>query len=193
MPDGVTSDAACVGTSQMPTPGYYRLLLILAASGYLTACAQTPATPMGSATLSGITSPPSRVAPPQNVIVGIASWYGPGFEGRKTASGETFHEQGLTAASNAVPLGSRVKVTNLSNGRAVRVRINDCGPYVEGRRIDLSKRAADRLSITRSGVKPVRIDVLETPPNSRTCVARPSSQRKRMRTRPHVSRHQEWV
>ena len=193
MPDDLTSDAACVGSSKMPTPGYSRLLLIFVASGYLSACAQTPATPMGSATLSGITSPPSRVAPPPNIIVGMASWYGPGFEGRKTATGETFHEQGLTAASTAVPLGSRVKVTNLSNGRSVRVRINDCGPFVEGRRIDLSKRAADRLSITRSGVKPVRIEVLETPPNSRTCVARPSSHRKRMRTRPHVSRYQEWV
>src|SRR5882724_2457148 len=73
---------------------------------------------------------PSISAPQSQVVV--ASWYGPGFQGRRTASGERFQAQELTAAHRSLPLGSQVMVTNLANGRSVRVRINDRGPYVRG-------------------------------------------------------------
>ena len=126
-------------------------------------------------------------------MVGTASWYGPGFEGRKTASGETFHEHGLTAASNTLPLGSHVKVTNLSNGRSVQVRINDCGPFVDGRKIDLTKRAADHLSITHAGAKPVRIEVLDTPANAHRCVSGSRSHRKSPTSHHRNHTPGEWV
>lgn len=90
--------------------------------------------------------------------VGVASWYGPGFHGRRTASGEPFDQNGLTAAHRDLPLGSEVKVTNLANGRSITVEINDRGPYVKGRVIDLSKAAARRLGMAEDGVAKVRIE-----------------------------------
>jgi rare lipoprotein A len=89
---------------------------------------------------------------------GVASWYGPGFHGKRTASGERFDQNDLTAAHRKLPLGSEVKVTNLENGRAITVEINDRGPYVNGRVIDLSKAAARRLGIVDDGVAKVRIE-----------------------------------
>jgi rare lipoprotein A len=89
---------------------------------------------------------------------GVASWYGPGFHGKRTASGERFDQNDLTAAHRKLPLGSEVKVTNLENGRAITVEINDRGPYVKGRVIDLSKAAARRLGIVDDGVAKVRIE-----------------------------------
>ena len=89
--------------------------------------------------------------------VTLASWYGPGFNGRRTSSGEVFNQNRLTAASRDLPLGSRVRVTNLTNGRSVVVRVNDRGPYVGRRGIDLSKRAAADLGIERAGVARVEI------------------------------------
>lgn len=80
-------------------------------------------------------------------IVTIASWYGPGFHGRKTASGERFNQNALTAASRTLPFGTRVKVRNLKNGKTCTVKINDRGPFVKGRGIDLSHEAARRLGI----------------------------------------------
>ncbi len=79
--------------------------------------------------------------------VGTASWYGPGFHGRKTASGKRFNQHALTAAHRSLPLGTRAKVTNLTNGKAVLVTINDRGPYHGGRVIDLSRAAAQRLAM----------------------------------------------
>ena len=90
--------------------------------------------------------------------VGQASWYGPGFHGRKTANGEIFNQHQLTAAHRRLPLGTKVKVTNLKNGKAVVVRVNDRGPYVGGRIIDLSRAAAQRLAI--SGLGQVRVEAL---------------------------------
>ncbi len=86
-----------------------------------------------------------------------ASWYGPGFANRKTANGERFNPNALTAASRTLPLGSVVRVTNLKNGRSVDVRINDRGPYVRGRGLDLSRRAAQDIGMTRTGVTAVRV------------------------------------
>ncbi len=74
----------------------------------------------------------------------VASWYGPGFAGRPTSTGETYNPEGLTAASRTLPLGSRVRVTNPDTGRSVVVRINDRGPFVHGRSLDLSHGAAQQ-------------------------------------------------
>jgi rare lipoprotein A len=90
--------------------------------------------------------------------VGMASWYGPGFHGRKTASGERFDQNDLTAAHRKLPLGTEVKVTNLENGRSITVEINDRGPYAKGRVLDLSKAAARRLGMVENGVAKVRIE-----------------------------------
>ena len=79
--------------------------------------------------------------------VGNASWYGPGFHGKKTASGQVFNQHALTAAHPRLPLGSRVKVTNLKNGKEVEVTINDRGPHKAGRIIDLSRAAAKKISM----------------------------------------------
>jgi rare lipoprotein A len=99
---------------------------------------------------------------PSKVVV--ASWYGPGFNGRRTANGEVFNQNEMSAASRTLPLGSRVLITNLANGRSVVVRINDRGPYVGRRQIDLSKRAAQSLGIIRYGTARVRVTVLRSGP-----------------------------
>jgi len=93
----------------------------------------------------------------------IASWYGPGFVGRPTTSGETFDPRRLTAASVTVPLGSVVKVENPKNGRSVQVRINDCGPYVAGRNLDLSLRAAQQIGMVHQGVARLRVTPIKIP------------------------------
>ncbi|OEC47283.1 hypothetical protein A7D27_02065 [Pseudomonas sp. 1D4] len=88
---------------------------------------------------------------------GEASYYGARHHGKRTASGERFDQNALTAAHRTLPFGTRVKVTNLNNDRSVVVRINDRGPHVRGRLIDLSRRAAEALDMLRSGVAPVRV------------------------------------
>ena len=98
---------------------------------------------------------PFSAAPPAHVVT--ASWYGAELNGRRTSSGEVFNPNELTAASRSLPIGSRVKVTNVSNGRAVVVRINDRGPFVKRRSIDLSHAAAKRIGLTRQGVGPVQV------------------------------------
>ena len=91
---------------------------------------------------------------------GQASWYGPGFYGNRTASGEVLRPGTYTAAHRSLPFGTRVKVTNLNNGRSTVVRINDRGPYAGGRIIDLAHGAASDLGVTASGVATVRLEVL---------------------------------
>jgi rare lipoprotein A len=90
---------------------------------------------------------------------GMASYYGvnDGFNGRKTANGEIFNTHQLTAAHKTLPFGTVVKVTNLSNGESVKVRINDRGPYIKGRIIDLSAKAAEKLDMTSKGVAQVKL------------------------------------
>ena len=92
--------------------------------------------------------------------VGTASWYGKNFEGKETASGEPYNMYDMTAAHLTLPLGSLVKVTNLRNGRAVVVRVNDRGPIVPGRIIDLSYSAAEALQFRSRGLQRVRLDVV---------------------------------
>lgn len=92
--------------------------------------------------------------------VGRASWYGPGFAGRKTASGERFDPEELTGAHRTLPLGTKVRVTNLHNGRSVLIRINDRGPYIRHRDIDLSAGAARELRMVTRGIASVLIQPL---------------------------------
>lgn len=91
---------------------------------------------------------------------GIASWYGPTFYGKKTASGAIFRKDALTAAHRTLPLGTRVRVENLDNGRSVDVIVNDRGPFVNGRIIDLSWKAANAIGMLGKGTAPVRLTVL---------------------------------
>jgi rare lipoprotein A len=112
------------------------------------------------------TPPPAVVArpapgAPRVVQTGVASWYGQAHNGKKTASGEAFNMHALTAAHRSLPLGTRVRVINIANGRAVDVRINDRGPTIPGRIIDLSYAAARQLGAVSDGVFRVRIAVLE--------------------------------
>lgn len=92
---------------------------------------------------------------------GKASWYGAKHQGKRTASGEPFNRHALTAAHRSLPFGTRVKVTNLGNDKSVVVRINDRGPHVRGRLIDLSQQAAQKLGMLRSGVAQVRVQSLD--------------------------------
>jgi rare lipoprotein A len=94
---------------------------------------------------------------------GIASWYGKPFHGRRTASGEVYDMDQLTAAHPTLPLQSLLRVTHLATGQDVEVRVNDRGPYVDGRVLDLSREAARRIGLFQAGVSKVRIELLHAP------------------------------
>src|SRR5579864_5089216 len=96
--------------------------------------------------------------------VGNASWYGPEFNGRKTANGDHFDCEALTAAHPNLPFGSMVRIVNPRTGRFEVVRINDRGPYQEGREIDVSYRVARQIGLIHSGVTQVRLELLQLPP-----------------------------
>jgi len=106
---------------------------------------------------------PSKVPLLRSQAVGVASWYGPGFHGHRTSSGEIYDQNELTAASVLFPLQTRLLVTNLRNGRVVEVTVNDHGPYVKGRQLDLSKKAARVLGMLGPGTAHVRMEVLHAP------------------------------
>lgn len=89
--------------------------------------------------------------------VGEASWYGPHHQGKETANGDVFDQNKLTAASPTLPLGAQATVTNLETGKSVKVIVNDRGPYVKGRKIDLSRAAAHKIGVTKQGVAKVKI------------------------------------
>jgi rare lipoprotein A len=117
---------------------------------------------------AGCSVPASRVRVPvlpdtRLSQTGIASWYGPGFHGKATANGEIYDQQQLTAAHQTLPLGTRVMVTNLENGRVTEVIINDRGPFAKGRIIDLSYAAAQAIRMVGPGTAPVRLDVIDSP------------------------------
>jgi len=97
------------------------------------------------------------------VWYGQASWYGPTFQGRTTASGELYDMTGFTAAHLTLPFGAMVRLTNTRNGKSTVVRINDRGPFVEGREIDVSYQAAEKLGLIDRGVAKLRIELLEVP------------------------------
>ena len=123
--------------------------------------------PINSSAASNRTVSPN-LAPPAHSVqpsirpfqVGTASWYGDYFEGKPTASGEPFNMYDMTAAHLTLPLGTLVRVTNLRNHRSVIVRINDRGPYVDGRIVDLSYNAAKVLRFDQQGLQRVRLDVI---------------------------------
>lgn len=94
---------------------------------------------------------------------GIASYYADKYHGRKTASGETFDQNKMTAAHRTLPFGTKVRVTNVVSGKSVTVRVNDRGPFVKGRVIDLSRAAAQKLGIVRAGLAEVKVQVTQAP------------------------------
>jgi rare lipoprotein A len=100
----------------------------------------------------------SRPSAPVHKQVGEASWYGPGFHGQETANGETYNQKDLTAAHPSLPMGTTAKVTNLENGKKVEVRINDRGPFIQDRVIDLSSAAANKLDMKKEGAAQVKIE-----------------------------------
>jgi len=108
---------------------------------------------------------PGRLASPRrndrvSGQIATASWYGPRFDGHRTASGEFFHQRGLSAASPSLPLGTRIRVTNLANGHAVKLRITDRGPFVRGRIVDVTSAAAEALGMVNDGVIKVTLDIV---------------------------------
>ena len=120
----------------------------------------TPESPQGTPGQTQETVSPIRT---RKFQVGKASWYGRLFQHKQTASGEPYDMYQFTAAHRTLPLGSWVEVTDLKNDRSVIVRINDRGPEPKNRIIDLSYNAAKMLGMTKNGVHPVRIDLIETP------------------------------
>ena len=116
-----------------------------------------------------VVNPPAAVLPKPKVkvvpdvarvITGEASWYGPGFYGNRTANGEIYRQGTMTAAHRTLPFGTKVRVTNLWNGRSAVIRINDRGPFVAHRVIDLGHGAASTLGLISSGIAEVRLEVL---------------------------------
>lgn len=100
-----------------------------------------------------------NAAPPRNYVeTGTACWYGPGYHGKMTASGEIYNMNDMTAAHRTLPFDTKVRVTNLDNQASAVVRINDRGPFKGGRIIDVSKKAADRLGFLQAGLARVRIE-----------------------------------
>ena len=102
---------------------------------------------------------------------GVASWYGEEFQGLPTASGPPFDMNAMTCAHRELPLGTRIRVTDLLNLRSVVLKVNDRGPYVDGRVLDVSRAAARRLGFLGAGLAPVRIDIVSYP---RHCITMPS-------------------
>src|SRR6266852_1164026 len=141
-----------------------RVLSIMAAT--LLAVANVGAATVPNHPQPQIKKPASKLAkaapktPPKAYQVGNASWYGKQFHGRTTASGEDFDMFELTAAHRQLPLGTYVTVTNLKNGKWIIVRVNDRGPYIDGRIMDLSYGAARMLNF-RDGIERVRLDVIK--------------------------------
>jgi rare lipoprotein A len=130
------------------------VLLVAGISG----CATGAAMPRASAGRREVADRPPAA---RRSDVGLASWYGEPHHGQPTASGEIFDMAQLTAAHRTLPLGTRLRIVNLENGRTVGVRVNDRGPYVPGRIIDLSRGAAAALGMVEQGIVPVKLEVVE--------------------------------
>lgn len=122
---------------------------------WLAACATRAPDPAGTVPVPSGGSGRAEPTDPREIERGIGSWYGDGFQGRRTASGEPFDANALTAAHRTLPFGTVVRVRNPANGQEVVVRINDRGPQIGGRVIDMSRAAAARIGLLRAGVAPV--------------------------------------
>jgi rare lipoprotein A len=144
-----------------------RVALVLTVAGCVSSPTSVSRPPPDVSPSPDVMRPPDVVRPPEGVRpavqTGQASWYGEQHHGQKTASGETYDMRQLTAAHRTLPMGTRLLVTNLRNGRTVEVRVNDRGPVATGRIIDLSYAAAEELGALSEGVFPVRIRVVSTP------------------------------
>ena len=136
-----------------------RTLTLFAALAVLGACTRGPVARPPAPTL------PTAALPRGTPVVqaGLASWYGPGFQGKPTTSGELYDQNALTAAHKTLPLGTRLRVTNVANDKTVEVRVNDRGPFVADRIIDLSFAAASTLGMVGRGVTEVVLEVIESP------------------------------
>ena len=161
-----------------------RLILLFASAVFLTACGHKP-TRVSVPPPPSVEQPERREPPPASkpepdegsadslsvppdapvlfTQTGIASWYGPPYHNRRGSNGEIYNMHAMTAAHRTLPLGSVVRVTNVKTGESALVRITDRGPFVDGRILDLSLAAAEKLEVKRAGLAKVRVDVLQTP------------------------------
>jgi rare lipoprotein A len=139
-------------------PGRISIVMLLLSLAFLGCASMRPATSLEAAQLFSLDPVPDPE--PVHTEAGLASFYGPGFHGKTTASGERYDQEELTAAHRTLEFGSRVRVTNLANGASVVVRVTDRGPYVRGRIIDLSVGAARELRFVKRGVTRVRLEQL---------------------------------
>ena len=159
MPKHPPSSGSSFTRSIIALAGGALLSIIIAGCG---AQAEYHPQPMPLPLPSRATALPHPAAPTE---ITTASWYGPGFDGHPTSSGEIYHQRALTAASRTLPIGAHAKVTNLKTGKSVIVRINDHGPYVHGRGIDLSHAAAKKIGLEHHGVAKVAVTRVGRPTN----------------------------
>ncbi len=130
---------------------------------YVTEVYETPGVKKGTQktySVNGNVYYPKKTVPIGWTQRGIASWYGPNFHGKLTSNGEVYNMYALTAAHKTLPMNTIVKVTNLNNGKSVVVRINDRGPFVRGRIIDLSYAAGTKIGLNKTGTAPVKLTVV---------------------------------
>ena len=130
---------------------------------------------------SGVHREPTA-AQPDAERLGTASWYGPGFEGRRTASGERFDQRAFTAAARSFPIGTRLRVTNLANGRSAVVRVNDRGPFAHDRALDVSYASARALDMVGRGTARVRIEPVDAVSSASPVRRRPQSSLRAVRS-----------
>jgi rare lipoprotein A len=138
-----------------PPPTLTSIVLFVLSLAVLNGCAGSSGSARGSSS--------SRAGSNGGAQTGVASYYADKYHGRTTASGERFDTNKLTAAHRTLPFGTRVRVTNLDNGKQVIVKVNDRGPFVKGRIIDLSRAAAKRVDMIRAGLAKVKVEVLDAP------------------------------
>lgn len=127
---------------------------------FITSAALAAALASGAVSFTAPASYAQQLVAIVQTASGTASWYGGKFHGRRTASGETYNQNALTAAHRTLPFGTEVVVTNQANGRSVVVRINDRGPFTGGRIIDLSHKAASQIGMINSGTARVTLEVI---------------------------------
>jgi rare lipoprotein A len=137
---------------------YLRPFVLLALIGMAACVTQTPSPPVPPPPSPPVTAPAPSVALPFFTQTGMASFYGAAHQGKTTADGDTFDQHALTAAHRTLAFGTIVRVTDLSNGRMVKVKINDRGPTIDGRIIDLSSAAARALGMKEKGITRVRLE-----------------------------------
>jgi rare lipoprotein A len=145
-----------------------KLVMGCAVAAMVALSARTEARPSGSMAYARYNAPQSKCLDRE---VGVASWYGEAFQGNPTASGEPYDMNGLTAANKSLPLGTQIKVTNLKNNRTLVLKVNDRGPYVRGRFLDVSKQAAKQLGFEYAGLAKVQMEVVSYPEHYRQRLA----------------------